>query len=68
MKISISHPQKTVHFKEWSRQLVREKGIEGSVDYLRAEKEKYKNNMYKYSFLKIAIFNMCIDFIVNELA
>lgn len=68
MKISISHPQKTVHFKEWSRQLVREKGIEGSVDYLRAEKEKYKNNMYKDSFLKIAIFNMCIDFIVNELA
>ena len=68
MKISTSHPQKTVHFKEWSRQLVREKGIEGSVDYLRAEKEKYKNNMYKDSFLKIAIFNMCIDFIVNELA
>ena len=68
MKISTLHPRKTVHFKEWSRQLVREKGIEGSVDYLRAEKEKYKNNMYKDSFLKIAIFNMCIDFIVNELA
>jgi len=68
MKISTSPPQKTAHFKEWSRQLVREKGIEGSVDYLRAEKEKYKNNMYKDSFLKIAIFNMCIDFIVNELA
>ena len=68
MKNLISHHQKTVHFKEWSRQLVKEMGIEGSVEYLRSEKEKNKNSMYKDAFLKIALFNLCIDFIVNDLA
>lgn len=68
MNLILKNQNKTVHFKEWSRQLVREKGIEGSVNYLRAEREKYKNNIYKDSFIKTSIFNMCIDYIVNELA
>lgn len=68
MKNLISHPRKTVHFREWSRQLVRDMGIEGSVEYLRSEKEKNKNSMYKDAFLKISLFNLCIDFIVNDLA
>jgi hypothetical protein len=60
--------QPTTHFKEYSRQKVRELGIERAVNYFRSEKNKFKNNMYSDSWLYICIYNQCIDYITNDLA
>ena len=68
MKTLILKEEKKLHFKAYARDKVRELGVDGAVDYFRTRRDYYRNNkIYEMSWIRASVYDMIIDYIVNDL-